>query len=231
MKYSKIIKGRFLSRPNRFIAYVEINGAVETAHVKNTGRCKELLVTGCTVYLSFADNQSRKTKYDLVATEKQIGGGRTLLINMDSQTPNAVAEEWLKAGELFSQNAIIRREVTMGKSRFDFYIEDGERKAFLEVKGCTLEKDGVAMFPDAPTERGVKHIKELSECVENGYEAYILFVIQMKGVQKFRPNDDTHREFGEALREAVENGVSVIAVDCVVTPDSLQIDASVNTDI
>lgn len=231
MKYSKIIKGRFLSRPNRFIAYVEINGGVETAHVKNTGRCKELLVTGCTVYLSFADNQSRKTKYDLVATEKQIGEGRTLLINMDSQAPNAVAEEWLKSGELFSPNAIIRREVTMGKSRFDFYIEDGERKAFLEVKGCTLEKDGVAMFPDAPTERGVKHIKELSECVKNGYEAYILFVIQMKGVRKFRPNDDTHREFGEALREAVENGVSVIAVDCVVTPDSLQIDASVNTDI
>lgn len=119
----------------------------------------------------------------------------------------------------------------MGKSRFDFYIEDGERKAFLEVKGCTLEKDGVAMFPDAPTERGVKHIKELSECVKNGYEAYILFVIQMKGVQKFHPNDYTHIEFGEALRKAVENGVRVIAVDCVVTPDSLQIDASVNTDI
>ena len=231
MKYKHVIPAIFKERKNRFIATVQLNGKDETVHVKNTGRCKELLVTGCTVYLSVSDNQSRKTKYDLVATEKQIGEGRTLLINMDSQAPNAVAEEWLKSGKLFSPNAIIRREVTMGKSRFDFYIEDGERKAFLEVKGCTLEKDGVAMFPDAPTERGVKHIKELSEYVKNGYEAYILFVIQMKGVQKFHPNDDTHKEFGEALREAVENGVSVIAVDCVVTPDSLQIDASVNTDI
>ena len=231
MKYSKIIKGRFLSRPNRFIAYVEIDGAVETAHVKNTGRCKELLASGCTVYLSVSDNQTRKTKYDLIATEKQIGEGSTLLINMDSQAPNAVAEEWLKSGNLFSGNAIIRREVTIGKSRFDFYIEDGERKAFLEVKGCTLEKDGVAMFPDAPTERGVKHIKELCECVKGGYEAYILFVIQMKGMREFRPNDDTHREFGEALREATQNGVNVIAMDCIVTYDGLQIDASVNTDI
>jgi sugar fermentation stimulation protein A len=182
------------------------------------------LIPGCTVYLSVSDNSARKTKYDLITTEKHIGEGRAILINMDSQVPNDVAEEWLKEGEIFSSNAVIRREVKMGNSRFDFYIEDGERKAFLEVKGCTLEKDGVAMFPDAPTERGVKHIKELIECVKNGYEAYVMFVIQMKGVYEFRPNDDTHKEFGDALREAEQNGVHIIAMDCIVTPDSLKID-------
>lgn len=223
MKYNNVIKGKFISRPNRFIAYVDINGNTEKVHVKNTGRCKELLIPGCTVYLSVSDNSARKTKYDLITTEKHTGEGRAILINMDSQVPNDVAEEWLKEGEIFSSNAIIRREVKMGNSRFDFYIEDGERKAFLEVKGCTLEKDGVAMFPDAPTERGVKHIKELIECVKNGYEAYVLFVIQMKGVYEFRPNDDTHKEFGDELRDATEAGVKVIAMDCEVTTDSIKI--------
>lgn len=223
MKYNNVIKGKFISRPNRFIAYVDINGNTEKVHVKNTGRCKELLIPGCTVYLSVSDHSARKTKYDLITTEKHIGEGRAILINMDSQVPNDVAEEWLKEGEIFSSNAVIRREVKMGNSRFDFYIEDGERKAFLEVKGCTLEKDGVAMFPDAPTERGVKHIKELIECVKNGYEAYVLFVIQMKGVYEFRPNDDTHKEFGDALRDATEAGVKVIAMDCEVTTDSIKI--------
>ena len=223
MKYNNVIKGKFISRPNRFIAYVGINGNTEKVHVKNTGRCKELLIPGCTGYLSGSDHSARKTKYDLITTEKHTGEGRAILINMDSQVPNDVAEEWLKEGEIFSSNAIIRREVKMGNSRFDFYIEDGERKAFLEVKGCTLEKDGVAMFPDAPTERGVKHIKELIECVKNGYEAYVLFVIQMKGVYEFRPNDDTHKEFGDELRDATEAGVKVIAMDCEVTTDSIKI--------
>ena len=223
MKYNNVIKGKFISRPNRFIAYVDINGNTEKVHVKNTGRCKELLIPGCTVYLSVSDNSARKTKHDLITTEKHFGEGRAILINMDSQVPNDVAEEWLKEGEIFSSNAVIRREVKRGNSRFDFYIEDGERKAFLEVKGCTLEKDGVAMFPDAPTERGVKHIKELIECVKNGYEAYVLFVIQMKGVYEFRPNDDTHKEFGDALRDATEAGVKVIAMDCEVTTDSIKI--------
>ena len=228
MKYSKIIKAQFISRPNRFIAYVSINGNIEKAHVKNTGRCKELLVPGCTVYLSVSDNPQRKTKYDLVVTEKNTGEGRVLIINMDSQIPNDVAEEWLKSSDLFSPDAEIRREVKMGNSRFDFYIEDGDRKVFLEVKGCTLENNGVAMFPDAPTERGIKHIKELIECVKHGYEAYILFVIQMKGVHSFRPNDETHKEFGDMLRTAYENGVKVIAMDCIVTPDSLKIDKPLN---
>lgn len=227
MRYNKIVRGKFISRPNRFIAYVDINGQTEKAHVKNTGRCKELLIPGCTVYLSVSDNPSRKTKYDLIATEKVVGEGRVILINMDSQVPNDVAEEWLKEGNLFSKNAVIRREVKMGNSRFDFYIEDGERKAFLEVKGCTLENYGVAMFPDAPTERGVKHINELIKCVKEGFEAYILFVIQMKGVREFCPNDETHREFGDALREAAESSVKIIAMDCIVTPDSLKIDDSV----
>ena len=223
MKYNKIVKGKFISRPNRFIAIVDVKGTIETVHVKNTGRCKELLVPECTVYLSVSDNPHRKTKYDLVATEKEREDGKYLLINMDSQVPNDVAEEWLKQGELFSKNAKIRREVTYGESRFDFYIEDGDRKAFLEVKGCTLEKSGVAMFPDAPTERGIKHIKELVKCIKNGYEAYILFVIQMKCVHEFVPNYQTHKAFGDALREASEKGVNIIAKDCEITPDSIEI--------
>ena len=218
MKYSNIVKGKFISRPNRFIARVDIAGVEHTVHVKNTGRCKELLVPGCTVFLEKADNQNRKTLYDLIAV---IKGDR--VINMDSQAPNAAVKEWLKAGNLFSKNAKIYPEKKYGDSRFDFYIEDGERKAFMEVKGVTLESDGVCAFPDAPTERGVKHIRELIKCMEEGYEAYILFVIQMSPVKYLKPNDVTHKAFGDALREAKKAGVHVLARDCRITIDSMEI--------
>ena len=231
MKYDHIIGGRFLSRPNRFIAKVEINGAEETVHVKNTGRCKELLVPGCTVYLSAADNPARKTQYDLIGVEKLRNGEPPLMVNMDSQIPNAAAEEWLKKDTLFSKDALIRREVRYGNSRFDLYIEDGERKAFMEVKGVTLEKEGVALFPDAPTERGVKHIRELIACKKEGYEAYILFVVQMKEVHTFAPNDETHPAFGDTLREASEAGVQILAIDCIVTPESIEIDQPIDINI
>lgn len=231
MKYKNIISGRFIERPNRFIAKVEIDGNIETVHVKNTGRCRELLQPGSTVYLSLSDNPQRKTKYDLAAVEKRREGKPPLMINMDSQAPNPAAEEWLRKGGLFSEKAVIRREKNYGNSRFDFYIEDGERRAFLEVKGVTLENDGVAMFPDAPTERGVKHIRELMECIKDGYEAYILFVIQMKEIRLFRPNVKTHAEFAEVLGEAEGAGVRIMAVDCVVTPDSIVIDEEVETEL
>lgn len=227
MKYKSIASGVFVERPNRFIAKVKIDNKIETVHVKNTGRCRELLISGVKVYLSIADNPLRKTKYDLIAVEKPINNNQTCLINMDSQIPNDIAEEWLKKCGLFSKNAVIKREVTYKKSRFDFYIEEDERKIFLEVKGCTLETDGVARFPDAPTERGVKHINELISCTKEGYEAYILFVIQMKGITHFEPNDATHKAFGDALRKAHNNGVKVLAYDCIVTPESIKIDKEV----
>ena len=235
MKYRKVIPAAFISRPNRFMAKVRIGSAdapLETVHVKNTGRCKELLVSGCRGYLAESDNTARKTKYDLVAVEKnaaQLAGPGPLLINMDSQAPNDAAEEWLNAGGdgLFSESASVRREVTFGSSRFDFYIEDGNRKAFLEVKGCTLEEGGIARFPDAPTERGVKHVEELEKALADGYEAYLLIVIQMKPMKEFRPNDETHKAFGDALRHAAKTGVKVLAYDCLVTPDSMTIDAPV----
>lgn len=220
MKYKEVVKGVFKERPNRFIAKVEIDGNEETVHVKNTGRCKELLLENSVVYLSVSDNPLRKTKYDLIAVEKQNENG-TVLINMDSQAPNDMVAEWLKKGVLFSKNAIIKREVTFGKSRFDFYVEDSNNKAFIEVKGVTLENNGVALFPDAPTERGVKHIKELCSCVEKGYSAYIIFVIQMSGINLFKPNDATHKEFGDALRQAEKAGVSILAYDSVVTNESV----------
>ena len=227
MEYKNVYEGVFLSRPNRFIAKVLVDGCEETVHVKNTGRCRELLVDNAVVYLEKSDNPNRKTKYDLIAVEKETCK-ETLLINMDSQIPNDVAFEYLKTGAIFSENAIIKREFTYKKSRFDFYIEDGNDKIFLEVKGVTLENDGVASFPDAPTQRGIKHIYELVDAVKNGYKAYILFVIQMKGVTLFTPNDITHKEFGEALRFAEENGVNIIAVDCVVTKDSIVIDKKID---
>lgn len=220
MKYKEVVKGVFRERPNRFIAKVEIDGCEETVHVKNTGRCKELLLENSVVYLSVSDNPLRKTKYDLIAVEKQTENG-TVLINMDSQVPNDMVAEWLKKGELFSKNAIIKREVTFGKSRFDFYVENSNNKAFIEVKGVTLENNGVALFPDAPTERGVKHIKELCSCVEKGYSAYIIFVIQMSGINLFKPNDATHKAFGDALRQAEKAGVSILAYDSVVTNESV----------
>ncbi|MBQ2915620.1 MAG: DNA/RNA nuclease SfsA [Clostridia bacterium] len=223
MIYKNIIEGIFISRPNRFIAKVLIDGREETVHVKNTGRCKELLVQGTTVYLEVSDNPDRKTKYDLVAVLKN--GEK--LINMDSQVVNSIASDWLKKGNIFTENAVIRREVTYGNSRFDIFVEDGQRKAFVEVKGVTLEENGEVRFPDAPTARGVKHINELIKCIDDGYEAYILFVIQMKGVSYFTPNDLTHKEFGDTLRRASKKGVRIIAVDCIISSDSIEIDSEV----
>ncbi len=223
MKYKHIVKARFLSRPNRFIARVLLDGKEETVHVKNTGRCKELLTKHAVVYLEKSENPARRTAYDLVAVEKKREAD-TLLINMDSTLPNAVAAEWLPTSGLFSPMASIKREVTFGKSRFDLYIEDGERHAFIEVKGVTLEKDGVAYFPDAPTERGVKHLYELAEAVKQGYEGYLLFVVQMKGICEVRPNDKTHPAFGDALRAAEQTGVGLLAVDCLVFPDEAKAD-------
>lgn len=231
MKYNKITEGRFISRPNRFIAEVEIEGKREVVHVKNTGRCRELLLEGARVWLYDSENPQRKTRYDLIAVEKERAGKEPVLINIDSQIPNSAAAEWLPVSKLFSDSAKIRREVTFGASRFDFYIEDGERRAFLEVKGVTLERDGVVLFPDAPTERGVKHIDELVSCLDEGYEAYILFVVQMKEVEVFRPNDEMHKAFGDALRRAASRGVKVIAMDCIVTPDSMMIDKPIKVEL
>ena len=231
MKYEKTLSAKFISRPNRFIAEVEVNSRCETVHVKNTGRCRELLVPGAKVILSDSQNPLRKTRYDLVAVYKERPGKPPLLINMDSQLPNSAAAEWLASCGMFSENAVIRREFTWKNSRFDFYIEDGQRKAFLEVKGVTLETDGSAAFPDAPTERGVKHIKELKNALGHGFEAYILFVIQMKEVSRFHPNDATHPAFGEALREAAEAGVRLMAMDCAVTESGMTIDAPVPIDL
>ena len=228
MIYPNVVKGTFLNRPNRFIAEVEINGKKETVHVKNTGRCKELLISGITVYLTKSGNPARKTKYDLIAVEKQRQKLPPLLVNIDSQAANDVAAEWLKNGTLFPKSAIIRREVKRGKSRFDFCIECEGKTSYLEVKGVTLEEDGVARFPDAPTERGVKHVRELIDCTQNGHDAYILFVIQMKEIQEFCPNDQTHPAFGEALREAKNAGVRIIAMDCIISQDRIEIDAPVS---
>ena len=218
MKYSNIERAFFKERPNRFIAYVEIAGQKETVHVKNTGRCAELLQPGATVYVQKADNPERKTQWDLIGVKK---GKR--MINMDSQIPNKVVEEWIRKGNLFPHATLIRPETTYKQSRFDLYVEEGERKIFIEVKGVTLEIDGVVKFPDAPTERGVKHIKELCEALEDGYEAYVFFVIQMKGVKYFTPNMVTHAAFGDALRNAQEQGVRILAYDCKVGKDSIEI--------
>ena len=231
MKYEMIKNGVFISRPNRFIAKVNIDSKEETVHVKNTGRCKELLLPGCTVYLSVSQNLSRKTKYDLIAVEKSRDKKEPILINMDSQIPNFVAEEFLKQGNIFSREAIIKREVKYGNSRFDIYVEDKDRKAFVEVKGVTLENESVAMFPDAPTLRGVKHIKELIKAKNEGYDAYILFVIQMKGAVLFTPNAETHREFAVALKEAQDAGVNILAYDCEVKPDEIKINQKVRVKI
>ena len=224
MKYSQVIPARFLRRPNRFVAQVELEGRECVVHVKNTGRCKELLQPDAKVYLALGGNPARKTAYDLVAVEKNRPDKAPLLVNLDSQIPNDVAEEWLPRSGLFSPAVVIRREVTYRSARFDFYLEDGPRKIFLEVKGVTLEHDGVASFPDAPTERGVKHLHELVEARQDGYETFLLFVVQMKEMRSLRPNDVTHPAFGDALREAARNGVKILAMDCLVQPDSLVID-------
>lgn len=267
MTYQDIHTARFLARPNRFIAQVELDGAVETVHVKNTGRCRELLVPGCTVYLEGSANPARRTKYDLVAVEKERPGLSPLFINMDAQAPNRVFGEWMAAGLGgalgLPSPTLLRPETAWGNSRFDFYWEKsgaasmasprepgeagrvgqggaGERnetcpaghfesertlprRGFVEVKGCTLEEDGLALFPDAPTQRGVKHLRELIACREAGYEAAVCVVIQMAGMAAFSPNDRTHPEFGSALRDAAAAGVRVLAVECAAAPDSLTI--------
>lgn len=230
MKYKKILPGVFHSRPNRFIAHIEIDGQVQVCHVKNTGRCKELLVPGATVYVEESDNPKRKTKYDLIAVEK---GQR--IINMDSQAPNIAVGEWLRIGNNTiipsGVKANIRPEYTYDSSRFDFYVEyereSGElEKIFVEVKGVTLEQDGVVSFPDAPSERAIKHVKELIKAKEQGYQCYVLFVIQMKGVKYFCPSQ-IHPEFCDVLRKAHNAGVGILAYDCKVTPDSMKLEDEV----
>lgn len=218
MEYRNIVAGTFIERPNRFIAHVKIRSKVEVVHVKNTGRCAELLQPGATVYVQEAENPERKTKWDLIGVKK---GSR--LINMDSQIPNKIVEEWIRSGNLFPDATKIKAEQKYQNSRFDLYIECGERKIFVEVKGVTLEEDGIVKFPDAPTERGVKHIQELCEAVKAGYEAYVFFVIQMKGVRYFTPNMETHPQFGEALQRAQEEGVHILAYDCRVMKDRIEI--------
>ena len=215
MHYKNMVPGVFLKRPNRFIAHIAIDGKEEVCHVKNTGRCRELLPEGAQVYCQKADNPNRKTKYDLITVKK---GHR--LINMDSQAPNIAAGEWLQGGGL-GKISEIKPETTHGGSRFDFsFVKDG-RKCFLEVKGVTLENDGVCAFPDAPTERGAKHLRELAQAAKEGYGAYVLFVIQMADVKYLHPNDETDPNFGKALRDAAEAGVTVIAMDCHITEDTM----------
>ena len=217
MKYANITKAKFITRPNRFIAQVEVDGHTETVHVKNTGRCKELLIPGCTVFLTASDNPERKTKYDLVAVIKDNG----LLINIDSQAPNKVAAEYLQA-----QNYdVIIPEYTYGDSRIDFYMEKkiGSKveRYLMEVKGCTLERSGIGYFPDAPTERGVKHIHELIKAKKAGYHAILAFVIQMDGVTEVRPNIETHPEFGTAFDKAKKAGVEVLFIPCHVEIENI----------
>lgn len=228
MKYSNVIKGIFIERPNRFIAKVEIDGQIVIVHVKNTGRCRELLIPGCTVYLEKSTNPNRKTPYDLIAVVKQENN---LLINMDSNAPNCAAYEWIEnmintSGDKALEYTL-KREVVYGDSRLDLCIEGKTESVFIEVKGVTLEKNGIALFPDAPTQRGVKHIKELEKCVRDGHRAYLLFVIQMKGPRIFKPNTAMHEEFACALCEAKKAGVEIIAMDCKVTPNQMTIDESI----
>ena len=223
MKYTEIVTAEFIERPNRFIAYVDLMGARTKVHVKNTGRCRELLTERAKVYLEKNGKESRSTAYDLVAVEKE---GR--LVNMDSNAPNKVAGEWLQAGGLYEDVSLVRPEKTFGSSRFDFYVESASgKRAYIEVKGVTLEREGVAAFPDAPSERAVKHVEELAEARRKGYEAYLLFVIQMKGVYCVEPNWDTQPAFGEALRRARREGVRLLAYDCLVREDGLELDAPI----
>lgn len=226
MKYTNTIKAEFLDRPNRFIAHVKVEDQVETVHVKNTGRCEELLVPGAEVVLEISDNPARKTRCDLICVNKN---GQW--INMDSQIPNKAAAQWLREGGYFPEDVTVYTEKKYGNSRFDLYVESPERKAFIEVKGVTLEEDNIVRFPDAPTQRGVKHVEELIRCMRDGYEAYLLFVIQMKDVKLFQPNWKTHPEFGEALCRAAAAGVKLLAYDCEVTEDTMEIRDAVPIDL
>lgn len=231
MRYDHISRGTFLARPNRFIAHVALEGQEKTGdfvicHVKNTGRCRELLIPGTTVYLEKSGNPTRKTAYDLIAVEKgSAEGGSGTLINMDAQAPNQVFAQWARSGAFRSGLTLLQGEKTWGNSRFDFYYEYSENgeihRGFVEVKGVTLERDGAVYFPDAPTERGVKHLEELMACRAAGYEAAVCFVIQMEKADFFSPNDLTHPAFGDALRRAQAAGVEILAHTCHVTPDSL----------
>lgn len=222
MRYTNISAGRFLARPNRFIAHVEVAGQTEVCHVKNTGRCRELLVPGARVYLEESANPARKTRFDLVVVEKETERG-PLLINMDSQAPNKVFGEWASAGGFRPTLTKLRPEIAYGSSRFDFYWESQTARGFVEVKGVTLEEDGVVRFPDAPTQRGVKHLEELAAAREAGYEAAVCFIVQMEGMKYLEPNDATHPQFGAALRRAAEAGVGVLAMECAVTPEELRV--------
>lgn len=215
MKYREIVEGAFIDRPNRFIAHVDVNDTVETVHVKNTGRCRELLVPGAAVRLEVSDNPKRKTKYDLVMVHKQGLGW----VNMDSQAPNKVVAEWLATGDY----DLVKSEYTYGKSRIDFYMEKNGEKYLLEAKGCTLEVDGIGYFPDAPTERGVKHLHELEQAQQAGYRCAVAFVVQMEGVTEVRPNISTQPEFGTALAEAKAAGVRVLFLLCRIGRGSLEI--------
>lgn len=215
MRYREIIEGRFIDRPNRFIAHVLINGVEETVHVKNTGRCRELLLPNAEVRLAVSDNPNRKTKYDLVAVYK----GKLGWVNIDSQAPNKVVQEWLETQDY----TLVKPEYVYGDSRIDFYMVKDQQEYLMEVKGCTLEIDGIGYFPDAPTERGVKHLKELTKARTLGYECIIAFVIQMEGVSEVRPYISMQPEFGEALEEAKAAGVKVLFLQCEVGRDTLQI--------
>lgn len=224
MRYDNILSGRFVSRPNRFIANVQIDGQIEVCHVKNTGRCKELLLPDAEVFLERSGNTDRKTKFDLVAVRK---GER--LINMDSQAPNKAVLEWLENAKPFGEDMRIFPESVYGESRFDFMLKSkkSDRKIYLEVKGCTLEREGVALFPDAPTQRGVKHLRELIRCCGEGMEAAVMILVQMEGVKYFTPNYATHAEFGETLKQAQQKGVTLLCYDSKVTPDSLTVNKPV----
>ena len=215
MRYREVIEGRFIDRPNRFIAHVLINGVEETVHVKNTGRCRELLLPDAEVRLAVSDNPNRKTKYDLVAVYKEKLGW----VNIDSQAPNKVVQEWLETQDY----TLVKTEYVYGDSRIDFYMVKDQQEYLMEVKGCTLEIDGIGYFPDAPTERGVKHLKELTKARTLGYECIIAFVIQMEGVSEVRPYISMQPEFGEALEEAKAAGVKVLFLQCEVGRDTLQI--------
>lgn len=222
MVYNNITKGIFISRPNRFIAEVEIDGKVEVCHVKNTGRCRELLIPGTAVYANYVDNPSRSTAYDLIAAYKG-----DMLVNIDSYAPNLAFGEYLRQGKFLDGVAHVKSEAKYGGSRFDFYVEASAGKAFIEVKGVTLEENGVAMFPDAPTERGVKHLNELAACVAEGYNAYVIFIVQMKGTTHFTPNYKTHQAFGDTLAKVTNAGVNAFAYDCIVAPGSMVVDAPI----
>ena len=216
--YDNVKKGVFVSRPNRFIANVEVDGQIKVCHVKNTGRCRELLIEGALVLLEKSSNSARKTEYDLIAVYK---GDK--LINIDSQAPNKVFGEWVKNSGYFGEATVVKPETTYNSSRFDYYIESESKKIFVEIKGVTLEENGVVLFPDAPTERGIKHLNELVRAVGEGYSAYVFFIVQMEGCKYFTPNVKTHPEFAEALKNAEKNGVNVCCVECKVFEDGFSV--------